>query len=91
MKDIKLTISTIRNIRDRIIRLVGSWTDFEAQDVKILELGQNDPRHSRWDGHLSAIRGHIRQLQSYEVLLSQKLELFNGMSNSVRNLLRPTL
>lgn len=83
MKELKVTISTIRTIRDRITRTVRSWNDFEAQHIKLFELGSSDPRRPGWNGYLSGIRGHIRELQAYETILTQKLELFYGMSHSV--------
>jgi hypothetical protein len=83
-KELKLTLSTLYDFQHCIKRTLQAWDAFEIQDIKVFPLSPTDPRYQRWDSHLSGIRRHVRELRQYELFLTQGIELFKGMEDSVR-------
>jgi hypothetical protein len=78
-----LAVSTLRRFRDTLSRILEAWQYFEQYDLHNFDLGESGVLKSRWEDYISSTRGHIRELRSCHSLLSQKLELFNGMKDSV--------
>lgn len=66
-KQLILTISTLRRLRDSIARTVRAWDDFEKDDIKAFELYGLDALRQRWQRYLSNIRAHIAELRYYNV------------------------
>ena len=63
--------------------IIDTWDAYEKRGIEVFDLvGFDDLRH-RWDDLVARIRSNVDELRSYHVLLSQKLELFNGMSDGV--------
>jgi hypothetical protein len=83
LNKLTLTVSTIQVFHDSVNRILNSWRSFEAQDIQIFELPPQNPRRKRWDEYLASIKRHIKELSSYEGMLTYKLETFKGMRVAV--------
>lgn len=83
-KELKLTLSTLYDFQHCIARTLQAWDAFELQEIQVFQLPPIDPRYQLWDSHLSTIRRHITELRQYELRLTQRIEHFKGMEDSVR-------
>lgn len=84
-KDLTEAVSALRRFRDCLDRVIGAWTKFEADDVRFFEVNGTADYHDRWANYLHDIRGHVFELESFQTLLSQKLDVFNSMRDGVSN------
>jgi hypothetical protein len=82
-RDLTLAVATLRHFRDSLTTTIAAWDDFERSGIAAFDLQGCEGLRPRWDGYLSDIHSSISDLRTLQLLLAQRLELFNGMRDGV--------
>lgn len=77
------TVSTLRRFRDGISRTIKELETFENIHVAAFDTTGSDAFRQSWQEYIADIRQSTAEMKSMQILLAQKLELFNTIRDGV--------
>jgi hypothetical protein len=81
--ELTLAISTLRRFLESMSRIVRAWETFERRDLRVFGVNGSSKLRKRWQEHVDKVSGHVFELGSLQMIVAQKLELFNSMRDGV--------
>lgn len=82
-RNLLLAVTTLRQFRDCLTGTITAWQAFEDTNIGVFGLQGCEGLRPRWDEYLSNIHAHVSEMKIMQLLVSQRLELFNDLRDAV--------